>query len=157
MTRTHEEHMREALALAAKSVRSGGGPFAALVVQDGKVVGRGTNRVTASNDPTAHAEVEAIRAACRTLDTFSLQGCLVYTTCEPCPMCLGALYWSRVDGIYFAGTRHDAAVAGFDDEHLYVEIAAPIAERELPMTHLLGDEGCAPFEAWAEQSDRTPY
>ena len=149
--------MREALTLARASVHDGGGPFAALVVQGGEVVGRGTNRVTASKDPTAHAEVEAIRAACRTLDTFSLEGCLVYTTCEPCPMCLGALYWSRVDGIYFAGTRHDAAAAGFDDEHLYAELAAPLTERELPMTHLLGDEGRAPFVAWAEQPDRVPY
>lgn len=149
--------MREALTLARASVHEGGGPFAALVVQGGKVVGRGTNRVTASKDPTAHAEVEAIRDACRTQDTFTLEGCVVYTTCEPCPMCLGALYWSRVDGVYFAGTRHDAAAAGFDDEHLYVELAAPLSERELPMTHLLGDEGRAPFEDWAKQPDRTPY
>ena len=149
--------MREALSLACASVHEGGGPFAALVVREGVIVGRGTNRVTASNDPTAHAEIVAIRDACRTLGSFSLEGCEVYTTCEPCPMCLGALYWARVERIYFSGTRGDAAAAGFDDERLYRELAAALEERELPMTPLLPDEGRKPFEDWAEQPDRTSY
>jgi len=149
--------MREALALAGASVREGGGPFAALVVRDGEVIGRGTNRVTATNDPTAHAEVQAVRAACAALGTFGLEGCEVYCSCEPCPMCLGALYWARVDRVYFAGTRADAAAAGFDDERLYRELAAPLAERSLPMTRLLPEEAAAPFGAWAAEPDRRPY
>lgn len=153
----HEQRMREALDLARTSVHEGGGPFAALVVRDGEVVGRGTNRVTASNDPTAHAEVQAIRDACSALGTYELAGCVVYTTCEPCPMCLGALWWSRVDAIYFAGTRQDAAAAGFDDARLYTEVAAPLSERTLPMTHVLAAEGDAPFRVWAKHAERTPY
>ena len=149
--------MHEALELASTSVHEGGGPFAALVVRDGAVVGRGTNRVTASKDPTAHAEVQAIRDACSKLDTHELEGCVVYTTCEPCPMCLGALWWARVEAVYFAGTRQDAAAAGFDDERLYVEVATPLADRALPMTHVLAERGDAPFKTWAAHGDRTPY
>jgi guanine deaminase len=152
------EFMHRAIALALENVRSGtGGPFAAVVVKEGRVVGEGTNRVTSTNDPTAHAEVVAIRAACRTLNDFQLTGCDLYTTCEPCPMCLGAIYWARPSRVFFAGTAADAAEAGFDDALIYDELRHPLAARRIPMSQLLREESLAIFLAWKQQDNKKPY
>ena len=129
------------------SRRGRGGPFAALVVREGEVIARGTNRVTTKNDPTAHAEVEAIRAACASLSDFQLRGCTLYTTCEPCPMCMGAIYWARPDRVVYAGTRQDAAAAGFDDAIIYDELTRPPEARRIPMIPLLREEGQRPFRS----------
>jgi guanine deaminase len=150
--------MRRAIELAIDNVQSGrGGPFAALVVKDGKIVGEGTNRVTSLNDPTAHAEVIAIRAACEAAGSFRLDGCDVYTTCEPCPMCLGAIYWSRLARVYFACTAADAAKAGFDDAFIYAEIALPKAERKIPFVELMREESLECFRTWTAKNDRKEY
>lgn len=149
--------MREALALAEASVASGGGPFGAVVVRAGVVVGRGSNRVTPDNDPTAHAEVMAIRDACRNLGIFSLEGCELYVNCEPCPMCLAAAYWARLERIYHAATRQDAAAAGFDDALIYQEVCLPAAQRRLPLEQLLPEEAMTAFAAWAELACRVDY
>jgi tRNA(Arg) A34 adenosine deaminase TadA len=150
--------MREALDLAVENVRAGqGGPFAALVVKGGCVIARGTNRVTTANDPTAHAEVEAIREACRALESFQLEGCDLYTTCEPCPMCMGAIYWARPARVYYAASRQDAAAAGFDDEYIYEELALPPEQRRLAMHAVLSGEAHRPFRAWADADERTGY
>lgn len=150
--------MRRAIALAAENVRSGrGGPFAALVVKDGRVIAEGINRVTSSNDPTAHAEVVAIREACRALGSFQLTGCDLYTTCEPCPMCLGAIYWARPARVFYAGTAADAAASGFDDAFIYDELRRPVAQRRIPMTQLLREESIAIFSAWNDKTDKQPY
>ena len=154
--------MRRAVALAEASVADGGGPFGALVVRDGRVLGEASNRVVADADPTAHAEVGALRAAGRLLGTHDLSGCEVYSSCEPCPMCLAALYWARVERVWYAATRADAAAAGFDDEHLYREVALEPDRRELPVRPLAPDpedavDGTAPFRAWAAFDERTPY
>ncbi len=150
--------MQEALDLAVENVRSGqGGPFAALVVKEGVVIARGTNRVTTTNDPTAHAEVVAIRAACRHLGSFQLDGCDLYATCEPCPMCMGAIYWARPRRVFYAGTRHTAARAGFDDEHIYDELARLPEDRRLPVIRLLAEEAHRPFDAWAAAEGRVDY
>lgn len=150
--------MREALAMAAENARSGqGGPFAALVVRNGEIVARGTNRVTTQNDPTAHAEIAAIRAACERLGDFRLYGCCLYTTCEPCPMCMGAIYWARLSRVVYAGTHEDAAEAGFDDAFIYEELARPPEARRIPMTSLLREEGRRPFEVWAQAEERVDY
>ena len=144
--------------MAIENVHAGrGGPFAALVVKDGEVVARGTNLVTSSQDPTAHAEVVAIRRACRSLNTFQLDGCDLYTSCEPCPMCLGAIYWARLDRIFYAGTREDAAAAGFDDHFIYDEIALAPAERHITMIPLMRDEAQRAFDAWTKNEDRIAY
>jgi len=150
--------MRQAIALALEGVRSGaGGPFGALVVRDGRVLGRGSNRVTSTHDPTAHAEVVAIREACAATGSFSLQGAELYTSCEPCPMCLGAIWWARLARVHFAGTRADAAAAGFDDAALYDEVARPLPARVLPLLPLLRDEALAAFAAWGAKADRVRY
>ena len=149
--------MRRAIELARDSARTGGGPFGAVVVRDGEVVAEGTNRVVAGVDPTAHAEVEAVRAACRRLDTHVLADCEVYSSCEPCPMCLAALYWARVRRVVFACTRGDAAAIGFDDEFLYRELALPEAERALPIARALRDEGRAVFAEWEAKADKEMY
>jgi len=151
------DFMRQAVALALENIRSGGGPFAAVIVKDGSVVASGANRVTASNDPTAHAEVEAIRAACRRLGSFQLDGCELYTTCEPCPMCLGAVYWSRLERVFYAATAADAAQAGFDDAFIYRELAVPAEGRRIPMARLAAEEALAVFAAWQAKPDKTPY
>lgn len=152
------QFMRMAIQLALENVRSGGGgPFAAIVVKDGEVVASGVNRVTSTNDPTAHAEVTAIREACRRLGSFQLTGCEIYTTCEPCPMCLGAIYWARPARVYFAATRADAAAAGFDDSLIYDEISRPMGERRIPMQGLLRDEALTIFEAWNRSERKIPY
>jgi tRNA(Arg) A34 adenosine deaminase TadA len=138
-------------------VGQGGGPFGAVIARDGVVVAEGTNRVTRDRDPTAHAEIVAIRAACAALGTFGLPGCEIYTSCEPCPMCLGAIHWARLARIHYANDRRDAARIGFDDDALYREVALPPAARALPMVRLLAAEARAAFEAWAAQPDKTPY
>jgi guanine deaminase len=150
--------MRRAIALSHEMMTSGtGGPFGAVVVIDGSIVAEGWNQVTSSNDPTAHAEVVAIRAACRARDSFSLAGGEIYTSCEPCPMCLAAIYWARLDRVYYANGRADAARIGFDDALLYREIALPIDGRILPMTQLLGDEARLAFDAWEEKTNKIRY
>ncbi len=157
MQEKQKEWMREAIALAEENVSKGGGPFGALIVKDGEVIARTGNTVTLSNDPTAHAEVNAIREACRRLDTFDLSGCEIYSSCEPCPMCLSALYWARVEKIYFAGSRHDAADAGFDDQFLYDEIGKPLSQRKIPVTVLMPEEGKEPFAAWKRFEGKITY
>src|ERR1035441_5829267 len=152
------EFLRRAIALATENVVSGkGGPFGALIVRDGQIVGEAANTVTATNDPTAHGEVNAIRAACKALGTFTLAGCELYTSCEPCPMCLAAAYWARLDAIYFGCSAADAARAGFDDAFLYSEFRKDAAERKLPSTQLLGDEAWASFAAWIESTNKIQY
>ena len=156
--RPDESYLRESIALACASSASGaGGPFGALVVQGGIIVGRGQNRVTSTNDPTAHAEVVAIREACAALLQFHLSGTTLYTSCEPCPMCLAAAYWAHVDRIVYAGTRDDAAAIGFDDAELYREIALEPAKRRVPMVAMLRAEGAAVFQEWARNPQRVPY
>ena len=150
-------HMRRAIALACDSVAAGGGPFGAVIARGEEVVAEGNNRVTMDLDPTAHAEVTAIRRACQALGRFELRGLTLYSSCEPCPMCLAAIHWARLDGAYFAGTRWDAAAAGFDDELLYREVALPIEMRTVPTRPLLPGEGEAPFDAWGAKPDRTAY
>jgi len=152
------EFMRRAIALAMENVRSGrGGPFGALVVKDGSVIAKGTNRVTSAKDPTAHAEIVAIREACRTLGDFQLTGCDLYTTCEPCTMCLGAIYWARPARVFYASLAADAADAGFDDAFIYEEMQKQPAARRIPMTQLLRDEALKVFAAWKRKPDKTPY
>jgi tRNA(Arg) A34 adenosine deaminase TadA len=150
--------MREALREAAEAVRTGsGGPFGAVVVLDGCVIGRGHNRVLSSSDPTAHAEVEAIREACRTLGQYHLDGAELYTSCEPCPMCLGAAYWAHIERIYFAAGRADAAAIGFADQHIYDELSRPVGERQLPMVGMMRDEAVNLFAQWLESPDKKLY
>jgi len=153
-----QEFMRRAIALAMENVRSGaGGPFAAVIVKDGSVLAEGANRVTATNDPTAHAEVVAIREACRNLGDFQLTGCDLYTTCEPCPMCLGAIYWARPARVFYACVAADAAAVGFDDAFIYQELDRGHAERRLPMQQLLREESLAIFALWRQQEKKIPY
>jgi tRNA(Arg) A34 adenosine deaminase TadA len=150
--------MEKAIALATENVVSGrGGPFGAVIVRDGEIVGSGANLVTATNDPTAHAEVMAIRNACAALGTFSLAGCEIYTSCEPCPMCLAAIYWSRCDAIFYGGTAADAAAAGFDDVFLYDEVKKPLGQRMIPTVNLLREKAVSSFEAWCQHASRIDY
>jgi guanine deaminase len=150
--------MRRAIALALENVRAGrGGPFAALVAKDCKVIAEGANSVTATNDPTAHAEIVAIRAACKALGDFQLTGCDLYTTCEPCPMCLGAIYWARPARVFYAGVAADAADAGFDDALIYEELQRSPESRRIPMIQLMREESLAIFAAWKQQPNKTKY
>ena len=150
--------MRHAVRLSAERMRDGaGGPFGAIVVKDGKVIAEGWNRVTSTNDPTAHAEVTAIRSACALLGTFSLRGCDIYTSCEPCPMCLAAIYWARLDRVFFANSREDAAAIGFDDALIYGEVSKPIEDRIIPTTKLALPEAEAVFAEWQAKPDKIPY
>jgi tRNA(Arg) A34 adenosine deaminase TadA len=150
--------MRQAIELSRIHMEAGeGGPFGAVVVQKGRVMGEGWNRVTSTCDPTAHAEVVAIREACARLGTFSLKGCEIYSSCEPCPMCLAAIYWARLDRLWYANLRTDAAAIQFDDEWLYREVALPVAERSLPGGELLRDEALKVFQAWEAKVDKIPY
>ncbi len=154
----NEEFMREAINLALDGMRENkGGPFGAIVVKDGAIVGRGNNAVTTTNDPTAHAEVVAIRDACKNLDTFQLDGCEIYTSCEPCPMCLGAIYWARPSKLYYACSKSDAAEAGFDDDFIYNEIDVPISERKIEFIQLLRKEAQEVFDEWKEKEDKIKY
>jgi guanine deaminase len=150
--------MARAIQLSVENVRSGrGGPFAAVVVKEGNVVAEGVNQVTATNDPTAHAEVLAIRHACQKLRCFELRGCDLYTSCEPCPMCLGAIYWARLNKVYFGNLAADAAKIGFDDSAIYEEIAQPHAQREIPMIQMMREEALAAFRAWEEHPGKILY
>jgi guanine deaminase len=150
--------MRQAIEMALENVRSGrGGPFAAVIVKDGRAVASATNQVTSSNDPTAHAEIVAIRQACATLGSFQLDGCDLYTTCEPCPMCLGAIYWARPARVFFGASADDAADAGFDDAFIYRQLRGPAAERDIPFVSLLREEALACFREWEKKPNRVPY
>ena len=154
----NDPFMYEAIRLSVEKMREGkGGPFGAVVVKDGKIISRGWNEVTTANDPTAHAEILAIREACRMLGTFRLDGCEIYASCEPCPMCLSAIYWARIDRLFFAASRQDAAAAGFDDEFLYREIPLPAGERELPSSQLLREEALAALAEWRTLPGKIPY
>lgn len=158
MTNFDEKCQRHAIALSRTHMQAGaGGPFGAVVGLDGRIIGEGWNQVTSTNDPTAHAEVVAIRDACRALGTFSLAGATLYTSCEPCPMCLAAAYWARLDRIVFANERADAAAIGFDDAFLYEEVALALDLRRIPMQRLLAEEARAVFDEWAVKPDRIPY
>jgi tRNA(Arg) A34 adenosine deaminase TadA len=150
--------MREAIQLSLEGVRSGrGGPFGCVVVRGGKVVGRGSNQVTSTCDPTAHAEIVAIRDACKALGSFQLDDCAIYASCEPCPMCLSAIYWARIPEAYFGNSRQDAAAIGFDDEFIYQQIPLPVGERRLSMKPLLCGEAKAAFDEWATKPDKVSY
>ena len=149
--------MRKAIELSIENVKNGGGPFGAVIVKDGEIVATGVNRVTANHDPTAHAEVSAIRAACQKLGTFDLSGCEIYTSCEPCPMCLGAIYWAHLDKIYYGNNKTDAAHIGFDDSFIYDELALERKDRKKVMEELLPDEAIAAFRAWEEKADKVEY
>lgn len=159
--KVHEQEkqlMRQAIELSREKMIAGfGGPFGAVITRDGEVIATGFNQVTSSNDPTAHAEVSAIRAACQALSTFDLSGCEIYTSCEPCPMCLSAIYWARLDKIYYANSRQDAADIGFDDAFLYDEIAKDIPDRQIPTIRLLEDEAILPFNEWRAKTDKITY
>ncbi|MFN7728153.1 MAG: nucleoside deaminase [Bdellovibrio sp.] len=158
MQESKKIYMREAIRLARENMLKGhGGPFGAVIVKSGQIIGRGWNKVTSANDPTAHAEVEAIRQACQNLGTFELSGAEIYTSCEPCPMCLSAIYWARLDRIYFANTRTDAAQILFDDDLLYQEIQKKIEDRKIPMVALLRDEALGVFAEWQKKSDKISY
>jgi tRNA(Arg) A34 adenosine deaminase TadA len=152
------EFMQRAIDLSREMMEAGnGGPFGAIIVKDGKIIAEGSNQVTSANDPTAHAEISAIRAACAALGDFKLAGCEIYTSCEPCPMCLAAIYWARIDRIYYGNTRADAARIGFDDDFLYTEIALPVEERQIPMSRLLEAEAADAFAAWEKKPDKIRY
>ena len=155
---TDQDFMREAIRLAFEGMRRGaGGPFGAVVVREGRIVGRGYNHVAADNDPTAHAEIVAIRDACRHLHDFQLTGCTIYASCEPCPMCLGAIYWARPARLVFACSREDAAAINFDDAFIYQEIGKDPGERKIPSEQLLREEGLAPFREWQTMDNKTVY
>ncbi|MCD7714138.1 MAG: nucleoside deaminase [Prevotella sp.] len=154
---TNENLMREAIRLSEENVRNGGGPFGAVIAKDGKIVATGANRVTADNDPTAHAEVNAIRAAAKKLGTFDLSGCIIFSSCEPCPMCLGAIYWAKISRLFFGNNKTDATNIGFGDAFIYDELARPLNKRKLTAEILLADEAKKAFCMWADKDDKTPY
>ena len=154
---SNEQFMREAIDLAVNNVKTGGGPFGCVIVRDGKVVARGVNRVTQTNDPTAHAEVVAIREACKALNSYQLTDCELYSSCEPCPMCLAAIYWARPKRVYFAATKDDAAAAGFDDSLIYQEIAMPHERRKISIEQMSRQEAMRAFEEWAKSPNKVRY
>lgn len=155
--KNNEEFMREAIRLSIENVKNGGGPFGAVIVKDGEIIATGVNRVTMNCDPTAHAEVSAIRAACQKLKTFDLSGTTIYTSCEPCPMCLGAIYWSHIDRMYYGNDQKDAAKIGFDDQFIYDEIDRKLPERRLQSEQMLHEEALAGFRAWEENTEKVEY
>ena len=157
MNSNNEKFMLKAIELSKKSVKNGGGPFGAVIVKDGKIIAEGTNSVTKNNDPTAHAEINAIREAAKKINNFDLSGAEIYTSCEPCPMCLGAIYWARIDKIYFANTKDDAKNIGFDDSFIYEEIEKPISQRKIPTVQILRDKAIEAFEMWKEKEDKIEY
>ena len=158
MDKLNRQWMRKAIALSQESVNSGkGGPFGAIIIKDGKIIAQGQNQVTSTNDPTAHAEIVAIREACRVLETFQLQGGELYTSCEPCPMCLGAIYWARLDKVYYANTKADAAQIGFDDQFIYDELQLPLTQRHLPMIQLMQKEAWNAVQDWVEKTNKVEY
>ena len=154
---TNKELMRRAIELSKQSVRNGGGPFGAVIARNGEIIAEGSNCVTIDCDPTAHAEVSTIRKACKSLGTFDLSGCEIFTSCEPCPMCFGAIYWAHLDKIYMGNDRKDAAKIGFDDDFIYQEIALNAADRTKPSEVLLRDEALEAFRMWDEKTDKTEY
>ena len=154
---TSDELMREAIELAEENVANGGGPFGAVIARDGKIIATGVNRVTANHDPTAHAEVSAIRAACKELGTFDLSGCEIYTSCEPCPMCLGAIYWAHLDKMYYGNDKADAKRIGFDDSFIYDEIALSPSKRKLESKRILKEEAVKAFDIWTNKDDKVEY
>lgn len=154
----HRKFMEEAIKMAKENLNSlNGGPFGAVIVKDGKIIARGSNSVTSTNDPTAHAEVVAIREACKSLNSFQLEGCDIYCSCEPCPMCLGAIYWARPAHVYYAATREDAADAGFDDDFIYRELMVGTPDRKIPTNQVMRDESQSIFEKWKVLDRRIPY
>lgn len=157
ITEQQKQWMREAIALSSRNVDNGGGPFGAVIVKDGLIVACGVNRVTADNDPTAHAEVNAIRATAKQLGTFDLSGCDIYTSCEPCPMCLSAIYWAHIDRIYYANTKYDAKAIDFDDSFIYDQLSLAPELRSIPSYRMLGDEAIATFDKWREKEDKIEY
>jgi guanine deaminase len=158
MNKEYSEFMKEAIRLSVVNVEEGkGGPFGAVIVKDGKIIARGVNQVTSGNDPTAHAEVVAIRNACAALNSFQLEGCEIYTSCEPCPMCLGAIYWARPVKLFYANSKEDAAKIGFDDQFIYEEIAKPVEERKLFTKQLLREEALEAFKKWSESTLKKEY
>lgn len=158
MTETDERHMAHAIELARRGMEANaGGPFGCIVVKDGEVIGEGNNRVTSTNDPTAHAEVVAIRNACAALGSFQLDGCVIYTSCEPCPMCLGAIYWARPSAVFIGADRTDAARAGFDDAFIYDELALAENGRKLPIRRIMSDTAARVFDEWIAKPDKTEY
>ena len=155
---SQEKFMKRAIALSFEMMEKGaGGPFGAVIVRDGRIIAEGRNQVTSANDPTAHAEIMAIREAARALGSFKLDGCEIYTSCEPCPMCLAAIYWARIERIFYANAREDAARIGFDDEHIYREVGLPLARRAIPTERLLPEDGRAAFDAWDANPDKITY
>ncbi len=157
ITEQDKQFMREAIRLANESVEHGGGPFGAVIVKDGQVIAGSANRVTVDNDPTAHAEVNTIRQACRKLQTFDLSGCTIYTSCEPCPMCLGAIYWARISRIFYGNTRKDARDIDFADDFIYEELDRPLSNRTIPILPLLRDEALHTFRLWQKKEDKIEY
>ena len=153
----NEFFMRKAIEIAVENVKCGGGPFGAVIVKNGEIISTGANRVTADNDPTAHAEVNAIRKACLKLGTFNLAGCVLYTSCEPCPMCLGAIYWAHIDKVYYGADKNDAARAGFDDSFIYSELSLEREERNKPMVAMRGFDVLLPFNEWVNKNDKIKY
>lgn len=152
-----EELMQKAIELSEKNIADGGGPFGAVIAKDGKIVATGVNRVTAQHDPTAHAEVSAIREACGKLQTFDLSGCEIYSSCEPCPMCLAAIYWAHIDKLYFGNDKHDAKEIGFDDSFIYDEMSLPLEKRKLPAENLMKTEALHAFNLWRDKDDKIEY
>jgi len=157
MTKQDQQFMHQAIDLSIENVANGGGPFGAVIVKDGEVVATGVNRVTANNDPTAHAEVSAIRAACQKEGSFKLEGCTIYTSCEPCPMCLSAIYWAGISRICYANTKQDAEDINFGDKFIYEEIERPVGERTIPTEAFMRDEALQAFRAWEEKADKVEY
>ncbi len=157
MTQQDKEFMQMAIDASIQNVKNGGGPFGAVIVSNGQVIATGVNRVTANNDPTAHAEVSAIRTACAQLGTFHLQDCVIYTSCEPCPMCLSAIYWSGITRIYYGNTAQDADNIGFSDKFIYDELATPMSQRSIPVQNIMRDEALSAFRAWEEKEDKIEY
>ena len=158
MQENHKRFLEKAISIAHKSMDANtGGPFGCVIVKDGKIIADGTNKVTSSNDPTAHAEIVAIRTACQKLNDFQLPDCTIYASCEPCPMCLGAIYWARPKAVYFASTRHDSAAIGFDDQYIYDEISMPLVDRKIPFYQIDTPAAADLFTAWANKPDKTSY
>jgi len=151
------EFMKRAIELSVENVNKGGGPFGSVIVKDNKIIAEGANKVTVTNDPTAHGEIVAIREACKKLNNFSLNGCELYSTCEPCPMCLSAIYWARINKIYFANTRKDAEKIDFDDSLIYSELQKNIKERKIPMIQMMRNEALTAFELWEKKTDKVKY
>ena len=151
------EFMKKAIELSIESVNNDGGPFGSIIVKDNKIIGEGSNKVTSTNDPTAHGEIVAIREACKKLNNFKLNGCELYSTCEPCPMCLSAIYWSRIEKIYYANTREDARKIDFDDSSIYMELQKNINERKIPMIQMMRNEALKAFELWDKKTDKVKY